>query len=204
MSILSKEEQNTPENIKTSFHCGAKCNTWANQRRRRREDARRLTGMPSSNQTENSLNDSELLRRANEKSEDIKTTGNIPRIVVQSFGITTKDLDRNSDVVPVKCPGDKCPGDKCPGDKCPGDKCPGDSERSVQPKGCDKFLELSCSSLNDGYFIEFHLEVGVKLAEVIPGIFPNVFLRMQWVDGKDRNSMYQLFQYFQNHLIHSI
>ena len=185
MSILSKDEQNTPENIKTSFHCGAKCNTWANQRRRRREDARGLTGTPSSNQTENAPNDGELLGRANEKSADIKTTGTIPKVVVQSSAKTTKDLDRNGDVV----------------------KYPGDSEKSVKLRngeGCDKPLELSCSSLNDGYFIEFHLEVGVKLAEVIPGIFPNVFLRMQWVDGKDRNSMYQLFQYFQNHLLHSI
>ena len=68
---------------------------------------------------------------------------------------------------------------------------------NAHEKDSVKPAEFSSFTSNE-YFVEFVLEVGVRLGEIMPGVLPNVFLRMDWLSGKDRNSMYQLFQYFQN------
>lgn len=53
---------------------------------------------------------------------------------------------------------------------------------------------------NEHLFLEFHASVGAEHVDIKTDGFPKTFLQMEWIDGHEKNSMYQLFQYFQNRL----
>ena len=48
------------------------------------------------------------------------------------------------------------------------------------------------------FFLEFLITLTSKHVDVISHGFSEIFLQMEWIEGRDRNNMYQLFQYFQN------
>lgn len=58
----------------------------------------------------------------------------------------------------------------------------------------NKFLKFDDIPKNEQLFLEFHATI-----EVEHGL-PQTFLQMVWIDGSEKNCMYQLFQYFQNRL----
>ena len=53
---------------------------------------------------------------------------------------------------------------------------------------------------NEHLFFEFHATIGAGHVDIKTDGFPKTFLQMEWIDGHEKNSMYQLFQYFKNRL----
>ena len=63
-----------------------------------------------------------------------------------------------------------------------------------------KRLKSSDIPKNEQLFFEFHATIGAEHVDIKRDGFPKTFLQMEWIDGHEKNSMYQLFQYFQNRL----
>ena len=61
-----------------------------------------------------------------------------------------------------------------------------------------KLLKPDDNHENEPFFIEFVLTLEAKHDDIMP--LSQMFLQMEWINGTDRNCMYQLFQYFQNRL----
>jgi hypothetical protein len=59
-----------------------------------------------------------------------------------------------------------------------------------------KLLKPDDNHGNERFFIEFVLTLEAKHDDIMP--LSQMFLQMEWINGTDRNCMYQLFQYFQN------
>jgi hypothetical protein len=65
---------------------------------------------------------------------------------------------------------------------------------SASPK--HKILKRDDNSENEQFFLAFVVTLEAKYDDVT--MLPQMLLRMEWINGSDRNCMYQLFQYFQN------
>lgn len=77
----------------------------------------------------------------------------------------------------------------------------GDKKRKTSAdttKHRQKFLKPDDNNKSEEFFLEFVVILGAKHDDVMLGSLSEMFLQMEWMNGLDRNCMYQLFQYFQN------
>lgn len=65
-------------------------------------------------------------------------------------------------------------------------------------EGRKKFVKSNDKNMSEQFFLEFVLTLTMKNVEREWNISAPVVLQIEWVSGQDKNSMYQLFQYFKN------
>ena len=70
------------------------------------------------------------------------------------------------------------------------------SEDSKCDRPADDPEQVSLPSFEDtGFFLSFAVRIGEEFHS------SGVVLEMEWVEGKDKNDLYQLFQFFQNKIM---
>ena len=236
IQILSETAKSTGDVRSIRLHCSATRNTWANQRRKRREAAGKLRTNEASSSShvsgasfENCKTESEMDHAETTKSgqKNISTVnmvssnenlGSKTALVLtnKSMGDKVTAVRNSADVIcPKRVPelGEmkanattKHPDNKNTTLEANTDKIstlhtkrkePAHPETSTHRHKCLKSDEIP---KNEQLFLTFHATIGVEHVDIMPDSFPQTFLQMVWIDGSEKNCMYQLFQYFQNRL----
>ena len=209
---MSEVGEKTTQVNATRFYCGAKRNTWANQRRKRREAARgKLETSKPAIEAGNDVSNNDVshcgnqdlkneLARESSLQKRPETTGQ------KSTNLVISNLVSSAPVTPSTIDNDPLSQDFLfqkeddLGTNFPVTMVKKSSFEVTSSDGNKKRRHDSSEEIDEEYFLEFSVDVGVKLSKVIPGVLSNIFLRMNFISGQDRNSLYQLFQYFQNRL----
>lgn len=159
-----------------TFHCRASDKTWAHQRRKRRELLRKKVGQE--NQGDCQTHDEELA--AKETAEDTtlndinsQDTSGEKSTGTESF--KANETLTNSDVSQVT--------------------------EFKSREDLSQSNDTQQGSTLPRSLLSFVVRVGAG-AEISSELPPGcVVLEMTWVDGQDKNDLYQLYQYFQNKLV---
>ena len=245
VKILSETTENTEDARSVRLHCSATRNTWANQRRKRRETAGKLrTNEASSSSrvlgvsfkncdTESEVDHAETTKPGQKNISTVNTVNSNETLVLtnKSMGDKAIAVGASADVI---CPkralelGEMIANATTKHPVSPDDKTQNgqttksDNKNTTFQANTDKistlhtkrkeraypessthshkFLKSDEIRKNEQFFLEFHATIGVEHVDIMPDGLPQTFLQMVWIDGSEKNSMYQLFQYFQNRL----
>ncbi|XP_028415215.1 RNA N6-adenosine-methyltransferase mettl16-like [Dendronephthya gigantea] len=163
VQVLSESSSDEKKMKLSRLHCCATHNTWANQRRKRREAAGKLK------------TSKQLSTKGTSEDEQSKNPPRTSEISLEE--LVTSDQDTVSKV-------------------STGNKRRHSSSPDITKR---KFLKSDDTEESKQVLIEFALSLGTKCNDLVEdNVLPEMFLQMEWIDGQDRNCMYQLFQYFKN------
>ena len=223
----------------SKLHCFATHNTWANQRRKRREAAGKLRTRKQLLPKDPSESEQSDPSRAFEIDPEglIKSNRNAVSIVNETIqrenlpaelaSVSTSRIyngvQDSGDVIAQKYPvalmtamkHPATPEEETQNDEIPlienndvksdniGDKISETDRKrkhSSSPNTTkSKFLKSDDNDENKQVLLEFVLTLGAKRDDLVEyDDIPEMFLQMDWINGQDRNCMYQLFQYFKN------
>lgn len=161
-----------------TFHCRASDKTWANQRRKRRELLRKKAGQEDHAGGDCQSHSEELAAKETAEGTTLNDINSQDTSGEKSTGterLKANETLTNSDVSQVA--GFKSRED------------PAQSNDTQQGNTLPRPL------------LSFVVRVGAG-AELSSELLPDcVVLEMTWVDGQDKNDLYQLYQYFQNKLV---
>ena len=159
-----------------TFHCRASHKTWAHQRRKRRELLRKKVGQE--NQGDCQPHGEELAAKETAEDTSLNDINSQDTSGEKSTGtesLKANETLTNSDVSQVT--------------ELKSREDPSQSNDTQQGSTLPRSL------------LSFVVRVGAG-AEISSELPPGcVVLEMTWVDGQDKNDLYQLYQYFQNKLV---
>lgn len=170
------EEQDKAGNSCLAFHCHASEKTWAHQRRKRREKLRESAGQENAGESQSCSVDETTKQVADDALNDMKTED-----ALEEDNTNTKTILKADEVASGSgvSKGPDFGSDECP-------------SHSSDPQQGDTVARPLLS-------FTVRVGTGTQVASDMPR--DSVVLEMTWIDGQDKNDLYQLYQFFQNKLL---
>lgn len=170
------KEQDKAGNSCFAFDCHASEKTWAHQRRKRREKLRESAGQENAAESQSCGMNETAKQLAVDALNDMKTED----------ALEDDNTDRKTilKAVEVASGSGVSKGAEFDSDECPSHSSDPQQDGSV-PRPLLSFT--------------MRVGTGAQVASDVPR--DSVVLEMTWIDGQDKNDLYQLYQFFQNKLL---